>query len=138
MKFAIFSAAFCTALLAGTAMSFAQNVDDGVSCRGPCNFPLAAWEEGVDSQAIKQALPGAVNTGPYDMTKWKYGHAFDAPNGTPIWNPVKVENAAWPAARSMRPVTIAGTDTPARLLRRRPIPAWISSGPRCSTPPAHG
>ena len=34
MKFSIFSAAFCAALLAGTAMSFAQNVDDGVDCRG--------------------------------------------------------------------------------------------------------
>ena len=53
-------------------------------------FPLAA-PAGVDSNARQVAPPGAVNQGPYDMSTWKYGPAFNAPAGTKIWNPVKIK-----------------------------------------------
>ena len=48
-------------------------------------FPLAA-PAGKDSNARQVAPPGAVNEGPYDMSKWKYGSAFNAPAGAKIWN----------------------------------------------------
>jgi 2-keto-3-deoxy-L-rhamnonate aldolase RhmA len=32
-----------------------------------------------------------VNQGPFDASKWKYGHAFDAPEVSKIWNPVKLK-----------------------------------------------
>jgi 2-keto-3-deoxy-L-rhamnonate aldolase RhmA len=53
-------------------------------------FPLAA-PAGVDSKAREIAPPGAVNQGPYDMNKWKYGPAFNPPAGAKIWNPVKIK-----------------------------------------------
>jgi 2-keto-3-deoxy-L-rhamnonate aldolase RhmA len=53
-------------------------------------FPLAA-PAGQDSNARQIAPPGAVNQGPYDMTTWKYGSAFNPPPGTKIWNPVKIK-----------------------------------------------
>ena len=53
-------------------------------------FPLAA-PAGKDSNARQVAPPGAVNEGPYDMSKWKYGSAFNAPPGTKIWNPAKIK-----------------------------------------------
>ena len=37
------------------------------------------------------APAGAVNTGPFDPAKWKYGTAFDAPAGSKVWNPVKLK-----------------------------------------------
>jgi 2-keto-3-deoxy-L-rhamnonate aldolase RhmA len=57
---------------------------------GGQQFPLAA-PAGVDSNAINQAPPGAVNQGPLDPSTWKYGHAFDAPAGAKIWNPVMIK-----------------------------------------------
>ena len=53
-------------------------------------FPLAA-PAGKDSGAITTAPPGAVNQGPIDEKTWKYGHAFDHPANTKIWNPVKLK-----------------------------------------------
>ncbi|HKA41465.1 MAG TPA: aldolase/citrate lyase family protein [Burkholderiales bacterium] len=53
-------------------------------------FPLAA-PAGQDSKARQIAPPGAVNQGPYDMSKWKYGNAFNPPPGSKIWNPAKLK-----------------------------------------------
>src|SRR5438105_13298769 len=57
---------------------------------GSTQFPLAA-PAGKDSNARNAAPPGAVNPGPFDASKWKYGNAFDAPAGSKIWNPVKLK-----------------------------------------------
>src|SRR3954469_25571340 len=57
---------------------------------GPTQFPLAA-PAGKDSGALEHAPPGAVNQGAYDMSKWKYGSAWNAPAGAKIWNPVKLK-----------------------------------------------
>jgi 2-keto-3-deoxy-L-rhamnonate aldolase RhmA len=57
---------------------------------GTTSFPLAA-PAGKDSNARNVAPPGAVNQGPYDMDKWKYGNDFSAPAGSKIWNPVKIK-----------------------------------------------
>ena len=57
---------------------------------GTTTFPLAA-PAGKDSNARMVAPAGAVNTGPFDASAWKYGTAFDAPKGSKIWNPVKLK-----------------------------------------------
>jgi 2-keto-3-deoxy-L-rhamnonate aldolase RhmA len=57
---------------------------------GTTQFPLAA-PAGKDSGAIRQALPGGVNQGLVDPATWKYGHGFDAPANSKIWNPVKLK-----------------------------------------------
>ena len=57
---------------------------------GTTQFPLAA-PAGKDSNARMVAPPGAVNQGPFDASKWKYGTAFNAPEGSKIWNPVKLK-----------------------------------------------
>jgi 2-keto-3-deoxy-L-rhamnonate aldolase RhmA len=57
---------------------------------GKLRFPLAA-PAGKDSGAIKTALPGAANVGPFDAAKWKYGANFNPPAGSKIWNPVKLK-----------------------------------------------
>src|SRR4051794_31282826 len=62
---------------------YANNAAPGTS-----QFPLAA-PTGKDSNARTTAPPGAVNQGPFDASKWKYGNAFDAPAGSRVWNPVK-------------------------------------------------
>jgi len=54
------------------------------------SFPLAA-PAGKDSNARQTAPPGAVNQGPFDDAKWKYGNAFNAPAGAKIWNPAKLK-----------------------------------------------
>jgi hypothetical protein len=105
MKFSIFSAALCAGITITTSAALAQ---DDATATYQKDFPLAA-KEGVDSQAIKVAPPGALNQGAFDMNKWKYGHAFDVPSGTPIWNPVKVKMMQGGKISS---VSIAGTDTP--------------------------
>ena len=56
----------------------------------PASFPLAA-PAGTDSRSIAQPPANAVNTGPFDPAKWKYGPAFTPPPGTKIWNPVKLK-----------------------------------------------
>jgi 2-keto-3-deoxy-L-rhamnonate aldolase RhmA len=105
MRFKILSAAFVSVLLASACVALAQ--DDGVL--DPGSFPLAA-KAGVDSHADMVAPPGAVNKGPFDMNKWKFGHATDAPPGTPLWNPVKVKMMQGYPVTS---VTIDGNDDPA-------------------------
>jgi 2-keto-3-deoxy-L-rhamnonate aldolase RhmA len=57
---------------------------------GSMKFPLAA-PAGKDSGAITKAPPGAVNQGMIDEKTWKYGHGFDAPANSKIWNPVKLK-----------------------------------------------
>jgi 2-keto-3-deoxy-L-rhamnonate aldolase RhmA len=57
---------------------------------GATAFPLAA-PAGKDSHAFETAPAGAVNQGPFDPAKWKYGPAFDAPAGSKVWNPVKLK-----------------------------------------------
>ena len=68
-----------------TADPYANNADAGTM-----KFPLAA-PAGKDSGAINHALPGGVNQGGIDEKTWKYGHAFDAPPNSKIWNPVKLK-----------------------------------------------
>src|SRR5215813_1416228 len=57
---------------------------------GTTQFPLAA-PAGKDSGAIDHPLPGGVNQGRIDEKTWKYGHTFDAPPNSKIWNPVKLK-----------------------------------------------
>src|ERR1700680_3719517 len=64
---------------------YASNPDAGTM-----KFPLAA-PAGKDSGAITHALPGGVNQGNIDEKTWKYGHTFDAPPNSKIWNPVKLK-----------------------------------------------
>jgi 2-keto-3-deoxy-L-rhamnonate aldolase RhmA len=71
-----------------TAVAFGQATEDAIVKGG--QFPLAA-KAGEDSHAFDRAPPGAMNQGKFDMDKWKYGHAWDAPPGGKIWNPVKLK-----------------------------------------------
>jgi 2-keto-3-deoxy-L-rhamnonate aldolase RhmA len=105
MKFTALSAALCVALLGSTCVAIGQ--DD--SAANGASSPLWA-KPGVDSHADKIAPPGAVNKGAFDMKTWKYGHAWDAPPGTPIWNPVKAKMLAGGKITS---VTINGNSNPA-------------------------
>ncbi len=57
---------------------------------GKDKFPLAA-PAGKSSGALEQAPAGAVNQGQFDPSTWKYGHRFDAPAGSKIWNPVMIK-----------------------------------------------
>jgi 2-keto-3-deoxy-L-rhamnonate aldolase RhmA len=57
---------------------------------GTTKFPLAA-PAGKDSNAKTDAPKGAVNSGPFDPSTWKYGPAFDPPAGAKIWNPAKLK-----------------------------------------------
>jgi 2-keto-3-deoxy-L-rhamnonate aldolase RhmA len=57
---------------------------------GALKFPLAA-PAGKDSGAITKAPPGATNQGMIDEKTWKFGHVFDAPANSKIWNPVKLK-----------------------------------------------
>ena len=68
-----------------TADPYANNAQPGTT-----QFPLAA-PAGKDSGARMTAPPGAVNQGAFDLTKWKYGPAFDPPPDGKIWNPVKLK-----------------------------------------------
>ncbi|MGZ5922319.1 MAG: aldolase/citrate lyase family protein [Rhizomicrobium sp.] len=83
------AALLSVALAAGaTAVAYGQATEDEIVKGG--QFPLAA-KAGEDSHAIDRAPAGALNQGKFDMDKWKYGHAWDAPAGTKIWNPVKLK-----------------------------------------------
>ena len=64
---------------------YANNADPG-----KLSFPLAA-PAGKDSNAMKMALPGAVNLAPPDPSTWKYGSRFERPADAKIWNPVKLK-----------------------------------------------
>jgi 2-keto-3-deoxy-L-rhamnonate aldolase RhmA len=57
---------------------------------GTREFPLAA-PVGTDSGARDTAPAGAINQGPFDAARWRYGPAFDPPAGATIWNPVKLK-----------------------------------------------
>ena len=98
MKKALFVAALA-AVLAMVAVRAQQQppreqpsaTEDAVATGGA--FPLAA-KAGQDSNANRVAPAGAVNQGPFDMTKWKYGTAWNAPDDSKIWNPVKLKMMA--------------------------------------------
>jgi 2-keto-3-deoxy-L-rhamnonate aldolase RhmA len=85
-----------TAILAMAAVRAQQQpareqpsaTEDAVATGGA--FPLAA-KAGQDSNAKSVAPAGAVNQGPFDKAKWKYGTAWNAPAGSKIWNPVKLK-----------------------------------------------
>ncbi len=89
MKRLLFSAAFIAAAGFGIGAAFSQANEDDVAAR-QARYPLAA-KAGEDSHAIDKALPGAVNQGKFDDKTWKYGHAWDPPPGSKIWNPVKLK-----------------------------------------------
>ena len=57
---------------------------------GTTVFPLAA-PAGKDSNARMTAPADAVNQGPFDSAAWRYGLAFDAPEDSKVWNPVKLK-----------------------------------------------
>src|ERR1700686_1128308 len=76
------------ASLAGAVLGIA--VWEAAAQQAPNPFPLAA-PAGRDSNARAVAPPGAINQGPYNMSAWKYGSAFNAPAGTKIWNPAKIK-----------------------------------------------
>jgi 2-keto-3-deoxy-L-rhamnonate aldolase RhmA len=68
-----------------SADPYANNADAGKTA-----FPLAA-PAGKDSGAITKPLPGGVNQGMVEESKWKYGPGYTPPAGTKIWNPVKLK-----------------------------------------------
>src|ERR671934_392610 len=70
---------------APTADPYANNAAPGTS-----TFPLAA-PAGKDSNARTTAPLGAVNQGRFDPATWKYGTAFNPPEGSKVWNPVKLK-----------------------------------------------
>src|SRR2546425_1362324 len=94
--FAIASAALALAAFGFQAQNRPQqtapNADPYANNAAPgaTQFPVAA-PAGKDSNARNVPSPGAVNQGPFDMSAWKYGKAWDAPEGSKIWNPVKLK-----------------------------------------------
>ena len=68
-----------------TADPYANNARPGTT-----QFPLAA-PAGRDSNAETTPPAGAVNTGPFNPTTWKYGTAWNPPANSKIWNPVKLK-----------------------------------------------
>jgi 2-keto-3-deoxy-L-rhamnonate aldolase RhmA len=72
-------------------------------------FPLAA-PAGKDSGAISTAPPAAVNQGPLDPAKWKYGPAYDSQPDSGIWNPVMIKMMK---GEKVTGGTVLSTDTPA-------------------------
>ena len=87
-----------------SADPYANNPD-----AGKMQFPLAA-PAGKDSGAVSTAPPGAVNQGPLDPAKWKYGPAYNAPPGSGIWNPVMIKMMK---GEKVTGGTVFSTDTPA-------------------------
>jgi 2-keto-3-deoxy-L-rhamnonate aldolase RhmA len=73
----------------GTGAALSQANEDDVAARQN-KYPLAA-AKGVDSHAIDKAPEGALNQGKFDDKTWKFGHVFDAPPGSKIWNPAKIK-----------------------------------------------
>jgi 2-keto-3-deoxy-L-rhamnonate aldolase RhmA len=67
-----------------------QSADPYLTNPGAATFPLAA-AAGVDSKAKDVAPAGAVNQGPFNPSTWKYGPAFSPPDGSKVWNPVKLK-----------------------------------------------
>jgi 4-hydroxy-2-oxoheptanedioate aldolase len=103
MNIKVFSASLCAAFLASTCLA-----QDDAATGGLTKYPLAP-RAGVDSHSDKIAPPGSVNKGPFNPDTWKVGHAFDAPPGTPTWNPVKAKMMQGGKVTS---ITLNGNDTP--------------------------
>jgi len=57
---------------------------------GALQFPLAA-PQGVNSDAFNTPPAGVDNTGAFNAARWQYGSVFNAPEGSRIWNPVKLK-----------------------------------------------
>jgi 2-keto-3-deoxy-L-rhamnonate aldolase RhmA len=70
-------------------------------------FPLAA-PAGKDSGQMTTPPAGAVNQGPLDPAHWKYGPAYDMPDGG-IWNPVMIKMMK---GETVTGGTVFSTDTP--------------------------
>ena len=91
-------AAACAAVGIAAVVAQAQNPQApptadpyaGNAAPGATQFPLAA-PAGKDSNARMVAPPGAQNQGAFDPVTWKYGGAFNPPQGSKIWNPVKLK-----------------------------------------------
>lgn len=97
MKRFLFSAAVIAAMgmgafYLGTGAAFSQANEDEVAARQN-KYPLAA-KAGEDSHAIDKAPEGATNQGKFDDKTWKFGHAYDPPPGSKLWNPVKIKMLA--------------------------------------------
>ena len=98
MKHLLVAAAVCAALSLATISAQPQNTQAPATAdpyannpaAGTTQFPLAA-PAGTDSNARTVAPPGAVNQGAFDPATWKYGPAFNAPAGAPVWNPVRLK-----------------------------------------------
>src|SRR5580704_12829979 len=88
---------------ASTADPYANNAE-----AGKLQFPLAA-PAGKDSGAISKAPAGAVNQGPLDASKWKYGPNYDAATDAKIWNPVMLKMMRGEKVTSG---TVFSTDSP--------------------------
>jgi 2-keto-3-deoxy-L-rhamnonate aldolase RhmA len=84
------SVVLCTLVVIGVFSS--QTADPYLKNQtaGSTTFPLAA-AAGIDSKAKDAAPPGAVNQGPFNPSTWKYGPAFNPPEGAKVWNPVKLK-----------------------------------------------
>ena len=95
MKRLLFSAALVAAVGLGTVAAFAQANEDDVAAR-QAKYPLAA-KAGEDSHAFDKAPASATNQGKFDDKTWKFGHAYDPPPGSKLWNPAKIKMlaAAW-------------------------------------------
>ena len=99
MKHLLWAVAACVALGMAVFAAQAQNPPQppptadpyaNSAVPGATQFPLAA-PAGKDSNARMVAPPGALNQGPFDPAKWKYGDAFNAPAGAKVWNPVRLK-----------------------------------------------
>src|SRR6201992_1988654 len=92
MSAAVVALVGAAALALGTVAAFSQANEDDVAA-AQAKYPLAA-KAGEDSHAIDKAPAGALNQGKFDDKTWKFGHAWDAPAGAKLWNPVKIKMLA--------------------------------------------
>jgi 2-keto-3-deoxy-L-rhamnonate aldolase RhmA len=92
MKRPVFLLVVCGLLILLTLGFQAQNRTEATGQSQATNnpFPLAA-PAGKDSNARTVAPAGAINQGPFDPASWKYGTAFNAPQGSQVWNPAKLK-----------------------------------------------
>src|SRR5262245_6010056 len=98
---------FAIAAVAGAAIGIAVWQ---ANAQQPQNaFPLAA-PAGRDSNARQTPPAGAVNQGPFNANNFQYGHTFDAPPGTKLWNPAKIKLMA---GGKLVGGTVLGTADPA-------------------------
>ena len=92
MKLTPISALLSAALLMCSSAALAQT-EDSVAGGANQQFPLAA-KAGEDSHAFDKAPEGATNQGKFDDKTWKFGHAYDPPAGSKLWNPAKIKMLA--------------------------------------------